>query len=103
MNDTVSSPQSVMKESAPCSCEHLWEWLNTLLSIAGILEVPAAKRAMVFSTGSNSVKAKVEEDEIYFQDVSDSTVAVYAPNKVILEQVLPKVKALLTEDEVSVC
>jgi len=75
----------------------------SLLSIAGILEVPTAKRAMVFSSGSNSVKAKVEEDEIYFQDVSDNTVAVYAPNKIILEQALPKIKALLADDEVSVC
>ena len=60
------------------------------------------KRAMVFSSGSNSVKAKVQEEEIYFQDVSNTTVGVYAPNKVILEQALPKIKALLVEDDVSI-
>lgn len=69
-----------------------------LLSIADILEVPSAKRAMVFSSGSNSIKAKVQEEEIYFQDVSDTTVGVYAPNKVTLEQALPKIKALLIDD-----
>lgn len=66
-----------------------------------MLEIPAAKRAMVFSTGSNSVKAKVDEEEIYFQDIDDTTVGVYAPNKARLEQALPKIKALLIEDEVS--
>ena len=55
----------------------------------------------MFSSGSSSVKAKVEEEEIYFQDVSDTTVGVYAPNKVVLDQALPKIKALLIEDEVS--
>ena len=72
-----------------------------LLFSADILEIPAAKRGMVFSSGSNSVKAKVEEEEIYFQDVNDTTVGVYAPNKVVLDQALPKIKALLIEDEVS--
>lgn len=67
-----------------------------------MLEVPPVKRAMVFSSGSNSVKAKVQEEDIYFQDVSDTMVGVYAPNKVILEQALPKIKALLIEDNVSV-
>ena len=65
--------------------------------------MPSAKRAMVFSSGSNSVKAKVQEEEIYFQDISDTRVGVYAPNKHILEQALPKIKALLTEDEVIKC
>lgn len=69
---------------------------------ADVLEVPSAKRAMVFGSGSNSVKVKVQEKEIYFQDISDTTVGVYAPNKVILEQALPKIKALLIEDDVSI-
>lgn len=53
----------------------------------------------MFGSGSNSVKVKVQEKEIYFQDISDITVGVYAPNKVILEQALPKIKALLIEDD----
>ena len=72
------------------------------LYTADVLEVPAAKRAMVFSSGSNSVKAKVQEEEIYFQDISETTVGVYAPNKHMLEQALPKVKALLIDDDVSI-
>ena len=56
----------------------------------------------MFGSGSNSVKVKVQEKEIYFQDISDTTVGVYAPNKVILEQALPKIKALLIEDDVSI-
>lgn len=55
---------------------------------------------MVFSSGSNSVKAKVQEENIYFQDISDTTVGVYAPNKAILDHALPKIKAILIEDEV---
>ena len=54
----------------------------------------------MFSSGSNSVKAKVQEENIYFQDISDTTVGVYAPNKAILDHALPKIKAILIEDEV---
>lgn len=77
------------------------EWLY-LVFTTDELEVPPVKRPMVFSSGSNSIKAKVQEEEVYFQDISDTVVGVYAPNKVILEQALPKIKALLKEDEVSV-
>ena len=54
----------------------------------------------MFSSGSNSVKAKVKEEDIYFQDITDTTIGVYAPNKVTLDHALPKIKAVLIEDEV---
>ena len=54
----------------------------------------------MFSSGSNSVKAKVKEEDIYFQDITDTTVGVYAPNKATLDHALPKIKAVLIEDEV---
>ena len=28
MDNAISSPRSLMKDSTPCSCEPLWEWLS---------------------------------------------------------------------------
>jgi len=64
-----------------------------------ILSVPVNKRSMVFGTGSNGVKARLGlEDDIYFHDMSETTVAVYCYDKATMDEVLPKIKSLLLAD-----
>ncbi|XP_065919258.1 polyribonucleotide nucleotidyltransferase 1, mitochondrial-like isoform X2 [Dysidea avara] len=81
MATTQSCPRSTTKPSAPCSVT---------------LQVPGNKRSMVFSTGSNCVKAKLGiENEIYFHDINESTIAVYSYDQATMDRLLPKIKALL--------
>ena len=50
----------------------------------------------MFSTGSNCVKAKLGiENEIYFHDINESTIAVYSYDQATMDRLLPKIKALL--------
>jgi len=51
---------------------------------------------MVFGTGPNCAKTKLGvEDEIYFHDVNESSVALYFRDKAMMDRLLPEINTLL--------
>ena len=53
---------------------------------------------MVFGTGSNSAKAKLGvEDDIYFHDLNENSVAVYFYDKATMDRLLPEINTLLED------
>ena len=52
----------------------------------------------MFGTGSNCVKAKLGvEDDIYFHDVNENSVAVYFYDKATMDRLLPEINTLLED------